>query len=195
MRLHRPPRAVTLIELLIVCAIMAIFAASLLAVVTAPAEERVFADVDNTFESGAATLFGALVADAHAAQRLEVGDKPTALVFMPSRPGDPVPVYFVDPVNQVRRALVDADQARRLLSGDTEGSDLWRQRGGSLVPDVARLQAERIADERSDSGPVLWRISLLASHRQLGREQILDRRVDVAVGLHESGLAGKGGAR
>lgn len=186
-------RAVTLIELLIVVAILAILSATLLAVITAPPQEQIFADVDNAFESGSTTFFGALVTDAHAARTLDQRTSPAAIAFPAVADGGKTVLYFVDPDRHLRRAVVSDKEAQAFLKGEIGESEAWRQRGAAILSDVESFEAER-TDHGKDSsravaGAERWRIEVRAVHRQLGHEQVLDRHIDLLVGL----TAGKGG--
>lgn len=173
-------RAFTLIELLIVVAILSIFAASLLAVVTAPAQEQVFADIENQYESGAAILFTRVVEDAHACGRLAIPEEPRALAFLPRAGKEWASVYFIDDDGVLRYLAARQEEASEWLrSGDRP--DRWELEGAALLEGAERLGAEPLQPEG------LWRISLRASKRQLGRELRLDRHMDVSLGAAWNG--------
>ncbi len=67
----RSQSAFTLIELLIVVAIIAIFSAAMMAVITAPMFEHKRAIIEGSQQAGIATLLARLVEDAHTAQSVE----------------------------------------------------------------------------------------------------------------------------
>lgn len=115
-------RAFTLIELLIVIAIIAIVTASSMAVMTAPAEENVFANADYEAEAGQGLLFGRLAMDCHAATTATVEQERLVLEGADST------LYFVDEKRRLRRAAFKAGEPPP-APGDVPV-------GSALVPNV-----------------------------------------------------------
>ena len=82
----RTQSAFTLVEMLIVIAMIAVFAGASLVVVTAPAQEQAYADIETPFEAGAARFFASVVGDAHGATTMLVSRSPQALVLRGAAP-------------------------------------------------------------------------------------------------------------
>lgn len=174
MRLSRGNSAFTLIELLIVVAIIAIFAASSLSVVTAPAEEQAFSIIDEHFESGTNLFFTHFVADAHDAESLRVIENPPALILTQAGETNSAVAYFVDSRHQLRRAILSGDELAALATRGERGA--LEYRGAVLIEAVVELRAEK----QESTG--LWRVSLHARSTRLDREINVNRHVDVCVG-------------
>jgi len=170
--------AFTLIELLIVIAIISIMAGATMAYLTAPAEEQVFAIEEQAYESGGGVFFSQLVADAHdSASLAATGDAtsgPQTLVFRPGAKDAPAIVYFVDKDGHLRRAKAvegagAADRMEAMDAMDVAASAV-------LMDGVERLSAQ------FDKATSLWRVSLRAGFERYDRKTGIERQVDVAVG-------------
>ncbi|MBI5155490.1 type II secretion system protein [Candidatus Poribacteria bacterium] len=162
--------AYTLIELLIVVAIMAIFAGGTMAVITAPMQERVWADAEMPLEAGAATFFAKAVSDVHDAGSLEYSDSPSAIFLWPVHATDAAVAYVVGPDGVLRRVAGSSEDIARAISEPSPSS------GPALVSGVTDLRAEHLGE-----GPV-WRISLRAGSEILGRQVVTEHSVNLAVG-------------
>ncbi|MCX7718337.1 MAG: prepilin-type N-terminal cleavage/methylation domain-containing protein [Candidatus Sumerlaeaceae bacterium] len=156
----------TLIETLIVVAMLAIFTASSLVMVTAPMYERVYADIEAPREAGLATLLPALVSDAHAAASAEAPDG--AFVLRGAAPGGDDIAYFVDTAKQLRRAQASAGASWEDLRG--------RAAGAALLEDIEAFSASH------DESAGLWRVTLRTATTRLGRKMSADHTITVAVG-------------
>ncbi len=165
----------TLIELLIVVAILGIMAAASFAVVTAPAEEHVFSDIELQLEAGAGVFFSHVVGEAHQAGSIRAKSNPARLLFAGAPEKARATAYWIDSRGQLRREVVAAGEADEFTS-DAFNPGSWDKRGAMLLEGVVSLGADREPSTR------LWRMNLRAERRQLNREWILDRSVEVAVG-------------
>lgn len=99
--------AFTLIELLIVVAIIVILSAASLALVVAPLKDQVTTTLQMEQEAGMARLFTYLIADAHNANEVSIadeGDFPVLRIGFEG--GDPVQ-YAVDAGGNLRRSTGD----------------------------------------------------------------------------------------
>jgi len=113
--IRRKGQGFTLIELLIVVAIIAIICGSSMSLITAPMFERVRAEDQESFESGAAALLTALVQDAHSASSL---DTPTTgtVKLAGAGPGTADIVYTLDTSGTLTRKVGNSPAARLLGS-------------------------------------------------------------------------------
>jgi prepilin-type N-terminal cleavage/methylation domain-containing protein len=161
----------TLIETLIVFAILAILSTSSLVIVTAPMYERAYADIEAPREAGLATLLPALVSDAHAAASAEGADG--AFVLRGAAPGGGDIAYFVDTARQLRRAQAAPGASVDELRGLAAGS--------ALIEDIEVFSAAR------DEATGLWRVTLRAATTRLARDMSADRTIAVAVGKRWAG--------
>lgn len=140
---------VTLIELLIVAAIISVSSAALLAVVTAPGYEQNRATIDRELQAGMAMFFSRLPGEAHAATRVESAPGAFALAGA-GRDGADV-VYVVDAQNMLRRLETAPDETAAFLEGRAEAQRM--RTAPLLVPSVQALSAEPAKDG-------LWRFRL-----------------------------------
>lgn len=180
---HRPARGVTLIELLIVIAIIAVMSAATLAVITAPLQEDVLSRMDAATEAGLASFFSALAQDAHTAATLEpVAEAPgLRLKGAGGEGGAADVVYFVDGHRRLRRAVVAAGSVPG--SGPAGGADGRTGEGAAPAPgtalleDVQELTAEPAAEGR------LWKVRVRGGTERFGRPLVYDRQMILGVGL------------
>lgn len=151
--------AFTLIELLIVVAIIAIITGGSMAILTGPMFERVRAEDQEAFEAGAGVFFASLVHDAHRAASMEAESTGTiTLTFAAPAPGKAV--YAINEQGTLTRAV--------------DGTP-----GAKLVPEVESLKAEKL------STGSLWTVSLSASLRGYdGKSTTVTRRMDVLAGAN-----------
>jgi prepilin-type N-terminal cleavage/methylation domain-containing protein len=159
-------RGYTLIEMLIVVAILAVFSASSLVIVTAPMYERVYADIEAPREAGLATLLPALVADAHAAASAEAPDG--AFILRGAAPDGGDVAYFVDSAKQLRRAQAAAGASVDEMRAQTAGA--------ALIEDIEVFSAAH------DEATGLWSVTVRAATSRLARNMSADRTIAVAVG-------------
>lgn len=97
----------TLIELLIVVAIIAIMSAASITVFVAPMQENAFASIDNARQNGEATLFARLVEDAHSADRI-IAAQPGKLALETSGTHAQTITYYIDSQQMLRRHVTNA---------------------------------------------------------------------------------------
>ncbi|MCB2156959.1 prepilin-type N-terminal cleavage/methylation domain-containing protein [bacterium] len=100
-------QGLTLIELLIVIAIISIMAAGSLAIITEPMKEHVRANIRMEQEAGFSTLAAQIVADAHDSDKAKVGTE--SIEF----PG--IARYYVDGARVLRRSVGDDTAGAALL--------------------------------------------------------------------------------
>lgn len=171
--------AFTLIELLIVVAIIAIFSASLIAVVTAPGFEQNRSMIERDQEAGTALLFSHFVADAHEAD--DAIASPRGIVFRGAgKKGEDV-VYVLDGSKQVRRALATTEDSAALLEQDMANKV---PAGASVI--VRNVEEFSIAADAGKEG--LWRL-VLATHTQANRQPI-DYRREMTFGVGKFWVGG-----
>lgn len=152
-------RAFTLIELLIVVAIIAVVTASSMAVITGPMFERVRAEDQEAFEAGAGIFFATLVQDAHRATIMQAGTSGTITLLM-------------DPQTSAPRNIKYAVNELRTLTRAVDNKQV-----SSLVPAVQSLTAEKL------STGSLWNVTLTGYLRGYdGRPTTVSRRMDILAG-------------
>ena len=135
-RTPRLRRAFTLIELLIVVAIIAIISGALMGGLILPLKEHPRADADAAMQRGAATFAAAVTADAHDALSAEVSTDGSALLIRRLPEGSPAALYWTGEDATLRRALVD-DAA----SQDLEAAMAATETGAALLADVSAFRA------------------------------------------------------
>lgn len=165
----------TLIELLIVIAILAIMSAATFAVFTAPLQEEVHSAAEASAEAGLGSFFSSLVRDAHNAAAVEATPGHPGFALPGAAPEGGKVVYWVDPEQRLRRAVLSAEAA----------PELSEKQGAALVENVNSLTVEPV------EGTTLWRIQIRGGTTRLGRASSYDRAMEVAVGLTSAG----GGAK
>ncbi len=158
-------RAFTLIELLIVIAILAIMTASSIAVITVPMREQVISGMEASNEAGVSAFFSKLIPDAHGALELQPTSQPQGVTLIGAAPGGGDVTYFIDGNKRLRRTTRSP--------GDAPAAPA---EGAALLDDATSLTA----DAQPDTG--LWRITVNAGVERLGRDMRLQRSVDVGVG-------------
>ncbi|MBX7247151.1 MAG: prepilin-type N-terminal cleavage/methylation domain-containing protein [Candidatus Sumerlaeaceae bacterium] len=162
-------RAVTLIELLIVVAIIAIFSGGSMAILIAPAQEQAYAGIEVPAETGCSRLFAALVADAHSATAVEHDAATSTTIFRAAADGKDV-VYRVDANARLRR--IAGAQADDKIPDSSRGS--------MLIESISEFSLVRQQGN-------LWRVSVASNTRRMARNLGLHRSLDVAVGRSWSG--------
>jgi prepilin-type N-terminal cleavage/methylation domain-containing protein len=165
----------TLIELLIVVAIIAILAAGMISYVVIPPREQVQATSDMENETGLGGLFAKLVADAHNATTLTLAHGGRALILKESAP-EASAVYFVDGKGGLRRALVATQRVKELIGKEAETN--WKEPAPAslLAANVRRFDAAPLGE-----GP-LWRIRLELETKSDPLRPTLERSVDLLPG-------------
>lgn len=172
----RKARAFTLIELLIVVAIISILSAGSMAIVVAPGQERVLAEEEHALEAGAGLFFATLVSDAHSASALESHDSPKALVLRQAASGGEDVVYYVDAKHVLRRGILAGEKTAAFIEGKASlDSD------PAVLANVGQLSASR------DAQSGLWRVRLQSSLSRIGRQIGIDRQVLLAPGKSWTG--------
>lgn len=130
-RLRHQRNAFTLIELLIVIAIIAILTAASITTFVAPMQEQAFASIDHSRQVGESTLLARLVEDAHSADKVTTA---SAGEFVLQTTGTaPISIrYYVDDSKRLRRSAnaLDAPQPT--------------SPGASLMDDVNTFTAEQL---------------------------------------------------
>lgn len=113
--MRRHLSAFTLIELLIVVAILAILSAATLGPIVAPLREQQYAEQEAACLGSLELLLPILVADAHAAVRLEPStDGPC---FALTRRGGAAAVYRLDEDEVLRRCVLEAEDVSEVMKG------------------------------------------------------------------------------
>lgn len=135
----RRTSAFTLIELLIVVAIIAIIVGSSLTVVTAPMFERMRADDEQSFETGAGVLFSQLAEDAHRARQLDAGTSGTLTLTL-AAPDNAVITYSTTQSGTLWRKGADQQTSATLLTGVQQFTAEKQPGGLYRVKVTARLQ-------------------------------------------------------
>ena len=164
-------RGFTLIEMLIVVAILSIITASLISYIQMPPREQLQATTDVAIEQGLAACFSKLVADAHNATELRMTPDGRGLIAENSGEGSSA-VYYVDADQTLRRAIASEAQAEQARGGALD----WQAglQGAMIARRVERFEAAPAAT----SG--MWTIVVSVETGDEGHAP-LERRVDVAV--------------
>lgn len=155
--------AFTLIELLIVIAMIAIGAAALIATLVAPLKEQIIADAHGEMERGSMIFFTQIVGDVHGAESFDIQNAGTRLDVQPVLRPEWRVVYFLSETGTLRRWEGDASV---LPPSGAESTTL----GAPLVPSVQELQFVRAED-----GATTMSISLLARREVMGQPVAVDR--------------------
>lgn len=180
--IRQTDRAFTLIELLIVVAIMAIFAASMLAVITGPMFEQPRSVAESTQQAGASLFLARIVDEVHSAQRIQSGTNAVAFTGGGRNGGDVV--YALDSARQLHRIETPTSGTMALLQGVADKKTI--EVAPMIIAGVEKLTAEPMADQ-----PGIVRVSLECM-LQVNRNPIaLKQHVDLGVGSFWVG----GGAR
>jgi prepilin-type N-terminal cleavage/methylation domain-containing protein len=172
-------RGVTLIELLIVIAMMSIFAAGSLAVVVAPAREHAYASREMLFESGAAAFFSAITNDMHSARTVRALTEPPAVVLEGVAANGGGMAYWVDGAGMLRRAVLTASEAAATTGGAT----------AALTPGRGSVMLEKVTvlDAAPEGGA--WRVKLVARASDAGRAMEVSHEVLLLAGTAWTGRA------
>ena len=165
MRGCRKRAGYTLIELLIVVAIIAIMTAGSLTVIVAPMQEQAFASIDHARQTGESACFARLVEDAHAAVRVAIAE-PGKLVLETTGTRAESVMYYVDAEKHLRRLVAPAGQAP-----DATGSA-----GAALMDDVQTFTAV------SDGPTRQCRIVIAASTAKYNRTLSASHELVLGVG-------------
>lgn len=157
-------RAFTLIELLIVVAIIAVISASSLAVLTGPMYERVRAEDQQAFETGSGLFFATVIADAHRAASLEVSPTDSSATTQT------LTFQIADATTSTVRYTVNS---AGILSRSVDG-----KLTANLAPGIQVLTAEK------QSTASLWTVTLAGKIRgfDAGVQTTTTRQLDVLVG-------------
>lgn len=97
------PNAFTLIELLIVVAIIAIMSGALLAVLIAPLKEQAATELRAEMQRGSMTFFANLTADLHGAEAIAISEDGTRLEATPLLDPETRILYFLSNDRVLRR--------------------------------------------------------------------------------------------
>lgn len=172
--MKRMKRAFTLIELLIVVAIISIFASVLIATVTAPAYEQNRSIVEREQEAGAAIFFSRVAADAHEAR--DIAHSRRGFVFSAAAgEGKSDVAYLLDDQKRVWRLVLTPEESARLLEGPPV------EAAGVQAPVVVR-NVEMLEVGPVEEFPGVWRITL-ATATQSNRQPLAQvRQMDVGIG-------------
>lgn len=168
------PRAFTLIELLIVVAIMGMISASMLAFIQTPAEEHTFAVIENAMESGAALFFTHITSEAHRAKAIKSGSVGQSLALTGAGRNGLDVVYFVDSEKRLRRVETPHEEARKILDGTSAKTVV--PLGAALLSHVQHIGVE------PNGANGLYTITLRAETSRLARNMKIDRSVETHVG-------------
>ncbi len=166
---RRRRRAFTLIELLIVVAIIAIMSAATFSIITAPLQEDVLSDIEASAETGLATFFSALVQDAHSATVMEPQASGDGMRLRGAAAGGADVVYQVDAQRRLRRMVTAEEGPDGPVAGPAPGA--------AILENVEALTVEAIPDSR------LWRVAVRGGTTRFGRPLIFDRQVNLGVGV------------
>jgi prepilin-type N-terminal cleavage/methylation domain-containing protein len=161
-------RAFTLIELLIVVALLAIFAAASLSVITTPAEEQHTANMDMQTEAGMGLFFSTVVADMHDATTVTQTQTPAGLELSGLGGSQRAVRYWVDPRNQLRRAAFSTAASVEMAPGDGSGAP--------ILENVRTFEGTQLPE------PGRWRVRVVTHQSRFGRSIDFDRHVDVLAG-------------
>lgn len=173
--MNRHPRGVTLIELLIVVAILAIMSASLLAVVVAPIREQVITDIRVEQLEGTTILLSRFVEDAHLSGQMELAQDGTVIHFSSRGSTERNIVYKMDDAGIIRRYFNPDDEAlRALLDEDTTNGLLYQ--GTPILAMGKHFQVTQEGDSP------LWRLEVVASRNRLHTDHSLRRSIVFRVG-------------
>ena len=165
-------RAFTLIEMLIVVAIISILAIGMIAYITVPPREQMQATVDMENEMGLSAFFAKLVTDAHNAAGLTITQNKKGLILEDSGK-DVSAVYFIDRNDHLRRCLMTRQQTAELADA-TDDINVTLP-SILLVGNVRRF--ETIPEEKSE----LWRVRVsIATQDPL--HPTLDRSIKLSIG-------------
>jgi prepilin-type N-terminal cleavage/methylation domain-containing protein len=136
--------AFTLIELLIVVAIIAIMSAASMAMLVAPLREQVFNDIRLEQEAGASRLFTQITADAHDALDAVYTELDGVNRLQIEKWNGTKIIYEVGPGRELRR--IEDGQSRFLLGGVTHFS-ARREQGMSIL--LVKVKAETVRMHRT----------------------------------------------
>lgn len=158
---HR--HAFTLIELLIVTAIIAIISGALIATLIAPLKEQAATDLDAEMQRGSMVFFARLTEDVHCAGALQIEEDSSRLTVQPAFEKENRILYFVSDDSTLRRWEGIAEE---LPAAGAEPPGL----GAPLVPSVEQLQFTRAAD-----GASTMTARLLARREAMQQMLVVDR--------------------
>lgn len=178
--MNRQNRGVTLIELLIVVAILSIMSTALLAVVVAPIKEQVVTDLKMSQLEGTTLLLTTLVEDGRTASHIDVSGDGSAVHLHRDDPDGWRVVYHLDETGIIRRHYRPSDEtATDLLAG---GADSLTSAGGTpILSMVSRFSVEPTDSDR------LWRIEVEAMEVRMHEEHRHGRVMQLLLGSHPRG--------
>lgn len=127
-------RGYTLIELLIVVAIIAIMSAASMTIFVAPMQENAIASIDNARQNGESTFFARLVEDAHSANRI-LAAQPGKLSLETTGTVPQTITYYTDEQHSLRRHVAKSP-------GDLKSPNA----GAALLENVQTFTPEQISD-------------------------------------------------
>ncbi|MCC5874873.1 MAG: type II secretion system protein [Candidatus Sumerlaeia bacterium] len=176
----RYKRGTTLIELLIVVAILAIMSAALLAVVIAPVKEQVVTDLKMEQLDGTTLLLTTMVEDARTASTIKVTESGATVHLFRDEPMEWGVVYHLDDRNVVRRYYQPSQEDVALLLGGDADAPLVAS-GTPMLSMVHRFAVEQTEDIR------FWRVEVESLVNRLHEDHRHARTISLLVGDHRKG--------
>jgi prepilin-type N-terminal cleavage/methylation domain-containing protein len=167
----RSAAAFTLIELLIVVAIIAIMSAASMAVIVAPMQERTFASLDHSRQAGESTLLARLVEDTHSAARIPTAEA-GRLVLETTGSAALRITYHVDTDHHLRRHVAKLSEPAA-----ADGT------GAALIDDVLSFTPELVSDGRQ------CRVQIASGVVKYNRP--VGSRQDVVLAVGSAGWSGE----
>ena len=167
----RSQKAFTLIELLIVVAMIAILCAATINFIIIPPRESAWATTDMENEGGLQLFFTKLVTDAHNATSMTLAAPQNAL-FLHGATGSESAVYYLDRQQRLRRALLPPGEAVAAL----RDGEAWKENVSSIkfTENVGGFKVE-------PAGGGLWRVGVSFKLRD-PLHPTLDRAMELAIG-------------
>jgi prepilin-type N-terminal cleavage/methylation domain-containing protein len=166
-------KAFTLIELLIVVAILSIMSAALIATIVAPIKEQVMTDLRTEQLEGATLLVSTLTTDMHAASGVQIFNDGNSVLLDGARGAT---LYHLGPDSIIRRHhQLGTDEASAVLQGTTD--EQFSRLGTPMLAMVQQFSVKR----PDPDGLVM--IAFESSITRLHEDLVLARSLSIKPGL------------